>query len=161
MPRLAAVFPTRIALGPALGPALALALGLAGTAAAQDSAAPTDGDVRVVVTKADCSRLVKYVPAPDVTYRPGIDVNGDPVAPADLDGGVSIALPETFVIPIEVDLFDRFGIPADPTNYEGDLVVGEVIVDLDGRAYFNGQPLQDEEAAALAAKCQEVLRGGE
>jgi hypothetical protein len=35
-----------------------------------------------------------------------------------------------------------------------------VVVGRDGRAYFNGQPLQDEEAAEIAAKCREILRGG-
>jgi len=149
MPHIAALLP------------VCLLLGLAATAGAQDSVTPADGGVRITVTKAECRRLVKHVPAPDATYRPGVDVNGDPVVPADLGGGVSIDLPETFTIPIEVDLFDRFGIPADAADFNADQVVGEVVVDDDGRAYFNEQPLQDEEAADLATKCQEILRGAE
>lgn len=138
-----------------------LLLGLAAFAAAHDPTVPGGDSVRVILTEADCRRLVKHVPAPDVAYSPGVDVDGDPVVPADLDGGVRIELPETFAIPIEVELFERLGIPSDPARFDADLVVGEVTVDIEGRAYFNGQPLQDEAAAELAAKCQRVLRGGE
>jgi len=138
----------------------ALPLVLSVLAAAQDPASPAAGALRFMVTKDDCQRLVKHVPAPGVTYRPGVDVNGDPVVAADLGGAVRIDLPEAFVVPIEVKLFERFGIPPDPASYEADLIVGAVVVGLDGRAYFNGQPLQDEEAAEIAAKCQEILRRG-
>jgi len=111
----------------------------------------------VTISKADCDRLAVHQPAPDVAYQAGVDVNGRPVAPADLNGGIRIAVPETIRIPIEVDLFDRFGIPANPNLYEADAQVGEVIY-RNGRAYFNGQPLQDETAAELAALCQKVMR---
>ncbi|MHA1600237.1 MAG: hypothetical protein ACTSW2_05380 [Alphaproteobacteria bacterium] len=111
----------------------------------------------VTISKVDCDRLVKHQPAPDVAYQPGVDVNGNAVAPADLNGGIQIAVPETIRIPIEVDLFDRFGIPANPDQYEADAKVGEVIYQ-NGRAYFNGQPLQDEAAADLAELCQKVMR---
>ena len=112
----------------------------------------------VTISKADCDRLVVHQPAPDVAYQPGVDVNGRPVAPADLNGGIQIAVPETLRIPIEIDLFNRFGIPASPDLYEADAQVGEVIY-RNGRAYFNGQPLQDDTAAEFAALCQKVMRG--
>ncbi len=111
----------------------------------------------VTISRADCDRLVEHKPAPDVAYQPGVDVNGRPVAPADLDGGIQITLPETIRIPIEVDLFDRFGIPANRDLFEADAEVG-VVTYTDGRAYFNGQPLQDEAAAELSALCQKVMR---
>ena len=38
------------------------------------------------------------------------------------------------------------------------MAVGHVTVQSDGRAYFNGQPLQSEEQAELAARCQKVMR---
>lgn len=147
MPRAAALVSVCLLLGPAA------------FAAAHEATPPRADSVQVISTKADCQRLVKHVPAPDATYRPGVDVDGDPVVPADLGGGVRIDLPESFAIPIEVELFERFGIPSDPARFDADLVVGEVTVDIEGRAYFNGQPLQDEAAAELAAKCQRVLRG--
>lgn len=109
------------------------------------------------ITKADCSQLVEHAPAPDVAYQPGVDVTGNSVAPADLNGGYQLELPETIVIDIEVDLLDRFGIPANPVLYDANAVIGRVEY-RDGRATFNGQPLQDEAQAELSRRCQEILR---
>ena len=111
----------------------------------------------VAITRADCARLVAHVPAPDVAYRPGVDVYGRAVVPADLGGAPRIELPETILIDIEIDLQARFGIPADPTQYDPDAEVGEVAY-RDGRFTFNGQPLQDQAQAELAARCQEIVR---
>ncbi|HEY9539410.1 MAG TPA: hypothetical protein VIS03_17580 [Kiloniellaceae bacterium] len=107
----------------------------------------------------DCTRLARHYPADDVTYRPGRDVRGKAVAPADLDPGAGLILPDAVVIPIEIDLFERYGIPANRANFKADAFIGEVVVDVaSGRAIFNGQPLQSEAAAELAARCQRVLR---
>jgi hypothetical protein len=122
----------------------------ASPAAAQES-------LQVSITKADCARLVKHVPAPDATYQPGVDVYGNPVAPADLNGGTRIQLPETIVLDIEVDLLaPRFGMP-DPALFDPDAEMGEVVYE-NGRFYYNGQPLQDEAEAELAARCQKIMR---
>ena len=114
----------------------------------------------LAISRADCDRLVAHLPAPDVAYRPGVDAHGRPVAPADLDGGVQIDVPEDIVIVIEVDLFERFAIPADPANYQAVALIG-LVEYRDGRFTFNGQPLQNEETAALAERCQTIARGGE
>ncbi len=112
----------------------------------------------VIITRADCARLVEHVPAPDVAYQPGGDAYGRAVAPADLNSGAQIQAPETLHIPIEIDLFDRFGIPANAALYESDIPIGEVIY-RDGRLIFEGQPLQDEAAAELSRRCQKILTG--
>jgi hypothetical protein len=113
------------------------------------------------ISKADCAWLARHHPADDVTYQAGRDVHGKPVAPADLDGGSGLVLPEAVIIPIEVDLLDRFGIPAGGANFKGDIFVGEVVVDVaSGRATFNGQPLQSDTEAELAARCQQIIRDG-
>jgi hypothetical protein len=114
---------------------------------------------RVAITRADCARLVAHLPAPDVAYQPGVDVHGREVVPADLGGAPRIELPETILIDIEIDLLERFGIPADPTLYDPDAEVGEVAY-RDGRFTFNGQPLQDEAQAELAARCQRIVPRG-
>ncbi len=132
---------------------------LAWLAIAASPAVALDNPV-VTISKTDCDRLVAHRPAPDVAYQPGVDVNGRSVAPADLNGGIQIAVPETIRIPIEVDLFNRFGIPANSNQYEADAQVGEVVY-RNGRAYFNDQPLQDETAAELAALCQKAMRDGQ
>ena len=117
-----------------------------------------EGPAEVIVTRADCARLVEHVPAPDVAYQPGVDAYGRAVAPAELDGGTPIQAPETLHIPIEIDLLDRFGIPANPALYESDIPIGEVLY-RNGRLTFEGQPLQDEAAAELSRRCQQILYG--
>ena len=260
------------ALVPGLGLLAVLAFGVPLPLAAQSRT--------VVITKADCDRLVKHVPAPDVTYQAGTDVYGRRVAPADLNGGAQIDLPETYSFVVKIQpvafaerrrianeraalaeqiannsaeaaqlageaaaLADResaiqnefeagveiivnnTGGPneTDPavlaartallaaleTNTiasqefidlqqditanqqaqalnaqdanelqvdaaaldrdqalidrrglnETTMDIGTVTLDLDGRVYFNGQPLTGEEQAELAAKCQRILRG--
>ena len=113
--------------------------------------------ISVAITRADCARLVAHVPDPDVAYRPGVDAHGREVVPADLGGAPRIELPETILIDIEIDLLARFGIPANPVLYDPDAEVGEVAY-RDGRFTFNGQPLQDQAQAELAARCQEIVR---
>ncbi len=122
------------------------------------SARAHEEQAEVIITRADCARLVEHVPAPDVAYQPGVDAYGRGVAPADLRGGAQIQAPETLRIPNEIELFDRFGIPANPALYESDIPIGEVIY-RDGRLTFEGQPLQDEAAAELSRRCQKILYG--
>ena len=112
----------------------------------------------VTMNRADCARLVEHVPAPDVAYQPGVDAYGRAVVPADLNGVTPIQTPETLYIPIEIDLLDRFGIPAHPGLYESDIPIGEVVYQ-NGRLSFNGQPLQDEAAAELSRRCQNIMQG--
>lgn len=125
---------------------------------------PAAAQTYVSVSEADCQRLIRHFPSADSTYRPGVDVRGRAVAPADLGaddpgGGDDLILPRAVLIPIEVDLFDRFGIPADGVNFKADALIGEVTVDLaSGEAFFNGQPLQNEAEAELAARCQRIMR---
>ena len=147
--------------------ALIRTLALAGALVTGVAALPAGAqDGYLTISEADCSRLAKHYPADDVTYQPGRDVRGKPVAPADLPseegGGNPLIMPEAVVIPIEVDLFDRYGIPANNANFKGDVFIGEVVVDVaSGRAIFNGQPLQSDDEAELAARCQRILRDAE
>ena len=136
---------------------LAPALLLLAAALAAAPGAAHEKKATVAITKADCARLVAHVPGPDVAYQPGVDVYGRAVVAADLGGAPRIALPETILIDIEIDLLQRFGIPASPALYDGDAELGEVVYK-DGRFTFNGQPLQDQAQAELAARCQEIVR---
>lgn len=126
-----------------------------GLAAAAESVVIEADAPRVTVTEGQCRALTAHVPAPDVAYQPGTDVMGRPVAPADLPGGSRIALPDSFDIPITVDLGDRYGIPADPSLFDGEVQVGTVTLQ-DGRLYFNGQPLTPEDEQAIAYACRGV-----
>lgn len=107
----------------------------------------------ITVTGSDCARLVQHQPAPDVAYRPGVDVRGRPVASADLNPTPQIRVPETITFDIAVDL-RRFGVSRTSPLYEPNLRLGTVTVGKDGRVYYDGQPLGDAENAALAEACR-------
>jgi hypothetical protein len=130
------------------------------------------GEPQLTVKREDCEALVKYRQPPGVAYEPGVDAYGNAVAPADLPGSnQQLNLPPLIAIPIEVDLQNRFRIPGNrrqspmswypmpprPQPFEADAVVGIVVSDLDGNATFNGQPLGDPEANALAEACARGL----
>ena len=63
--------------------------------------------IRIVITKVDCSRLVRHQPAPDVAYRPGVDARGRAVVPADIPGSGADAipnlLPEVLEFPLTIN----------------------------------------------------------
>ena len=118
------------------------------------------GSGEVAIKREDCARLVKHAPAPDVAFQPGVDVEGRPFVPADLAPAYQVELPETIRVPITVLLQDRFGIPADSALYHAEAEIGTAEVSLDGeRVLFAGVELTDPEIRALAAACQEILRG--
>jgi hypothetical protein len=115
---------------------------------------------KLTLRREDCAALVKHRPAPDVAYQPGVDVYGNPVAPADLPGTPQLNLPPLIAIPIEVDLQDRYHIPANSPLFKGDAQIGIVVTDYEGHVTFNGRPLTDPEADALAAACARGLSQG-
>lgn len=71
--------------------------------------AVTKGDTvpdapKVRITKRDCQRIVRHQASADVAYKPGVDVRGNPVVPADASGGFTIPLPDVFEFNITKDL---------------------------------------------------------
>lgn len=129
--------------------------------AAVGEQSPGDGksSVIVVLSEAECRLLTRHQPDADVAYQPGVDARGRSVVPADLgSNGVSARLktPTKIIIPIEVDLFERFGVPANPDLFEADAQVGQVIYD-DGKVFYNGQRLADGASDQLLLHCQELL----
>jgi hypothetical protein len=130
---------------------------LAGSAAAVPAADAVAEGGRVRVTRDDCRRLVEHRPAPDVAYKPGVDVHGRQVAPADLPGGIRILPAEEVEFdvsfnPLRGATGQRFG--------RTELYVGKIKVNVaTGAVTFNDVPLTDPEQAELAEKCRDVLRG--
>ena len=108
----------------------------------------------IAISRKDCQRLVNHEPVPDVTYQPGVDVHGRPVAPADLGGGQQIQLPDVIYIPIEVLIQDKYGIPANSVLYDATALVGVVSV-RGNQVYFEDQPLTDPEIVALEEACRD------
>ncbi|MEE8445438.1 MAG: hypothetical protein V3S44_08810 [Alphaproteobacteria bacterium] len=111
----------------------------------------------VTISQADCATLVGHAPVADVAFKPGVDLAGRPVAPADPNAAPPLVLPERFSIPITVDLRKRLGIPADPSQYQTEHFTIGTVVWRDGAAWFNGQPLQSQASRDLAALCQQRL----
>jgi hypothetical protein len=118
-------------------------------------AALADGG-RLRIPREDCRRLVEHRPDPGAAYRPGKDVRGKPVAPADLPGGLRLEAAEEVEFDISFNpLRGRSG-----DRFSGtELYVGTIRFNLQtGEATFNGAPLTDPEQAELTRKCQDVLR---
>lgn len=123
--------------------------------------AQTDSTNEVRIAPKDCQRLVQHRPGADVAYKPGVDVRGNPVAPADLPGQARITAPNEITINLTVDLLRQYGVtPASPLAPRGEASVGTVTYDIAaGRMTFNGQPLSDPEQDALAAACSGAQQG--
>ena len=82
---------------------LCLGIGSAAAQQANGTAAP----LVITITKLDCSRLIQHIPAPDVAYKPGVDVHGRPVVSADADPAQAEfarkILPDVLEIPITIN----------------------------------------------------------
>ncbi len=129
---------------------------LAGPVVAQTRPAPPPAESATIqVTGVDCRRLfVEHRPAPDVAYRPGVDVHGRPVVGADLNPTPQIRVPETVAFDVAVDL-RRFGIAQTSPLFQPNVKLGEVRVDVaSGRTLYNGEPLGNPEIEALREACR-------
>jgi hypothetical protein len=125
----------------------------------------------VKLSTGDCTKLVQHQPADDVTYKPGVDVRGKPVAPADLGGGTNMQIPDEIDIHIGIDLADRMawrgsaasaipGLPpSGPTRrvlpYE-EASVGMLTI-IGNDAYWNGERIAPQDEALLAEACRQGL----
>jgi len=128
---------------------------------AADAPAPPPGGVAqapnggLVMSPQICATLAGTAPTPGVPsadHQPGVDVNGNAVAPADLPSTPSVPTVDNFPIEIDQQLASRFHLPPGASTKA---VVGYVTV-RDNQAYFNGQPLNADQTAALAEACREA-----
>jgi len=111
------------------------------------------GQGRPVVDLSACQTLTRHRPAADVEYKPGVDVRGRPVAPADLPGSTGSAPIDRFDIPVTLDLAKRMGLRAPTGGLRGDAQIGWLTLD-GNRLFFNGQPIGDVAQAELYAYCR-------
>lgn len=115
-------------------------------------------DTEIKISKRDCERVVAHRASDDVTFKPGVDVRGRKVKPADLNGRKPLKLPNELTIDIGIDLGKRLGLGADGTKFTSETNLGKVKYDISsGKMTFNGQPIGNAEEAAIAAKCREIL----
>jgi hypothetical protein len=105
-----------------------------------------------------CKALVNYQTPPGVNYQPGVDVNGNKVAPADLPAsGSQMKLPDKIYIPLTASLtkvlnLDTTKYPASVLGPSTEAQLGVFTVE-GNHVSFNGQPLSDAQADELAALC--------
>ena len=112
----------------------------------------------ITVSSSACQALTAHTPSDDVAYKPGVDVSGGAVAPADLNasGQLDLGADHEYWLPIELPLANVLSIATtDSLNVVRDskIGVGSVTVK-DGRAFFNGEPLGDAQSNAIAAECE-------
>ncbi|MBI1777530.1 MAG: hypothetical protein HYR63_19500 [Proteobacteria bacterium] len=135
------------------------ALVCAGMPAAAQQA--PSGASRIAITPNDCSNIQVYKTPPGVKYQPGVDAQGRAVAPADLGNRRRIEVPKDFAIEITRTLPGVAGGSSAKTTktpaFDAKAYLGYVTVK-DGRAYYNGQPLGDPEARAIAEACAAQMK---
>ncbi len=110
-------------------------------------------DGRVDVSAKACAEVVAHVPDAGVAYTPGVDVNGNAVAPADLPNSASPIATDNFPIFLTLDLKKRFQVPDGARLFRLQAVAGLIAVQ-GNQVFFNGQPIAPAEASLLAAACR-------
>jgi hypothetical protein len=118
------------------------------------------------VTRGDCAALVQHHPSPDVAYRPGTDVHGKYVPPADLPGSnLNTELPgkaqfHIVINPLTFSQANAGQVPsaAEQSKYGNTMMaVGRVDVDIKtGDATFNGRPLTGTQDQAVREACRKA-----
>jgi len=147
--------------------ALLLSPFLAVPAAAQDLRQtlemPPPGSIEVlssgklVMSSDICATLSGAPPVPTADYKEGVDVEGRRVAPADLPTEAPPLTVDNFPIEIRKDLAGKFNVPPSGGAYGAKAILGYVTL-RDNRAYFNGQPMGEDQRAALIEACRNGKR---
>jgi len=141
----------------------ALVISLAPIAAPAQSPQPLPGPIpltpdaardRPVVDLSLCQRLTRHVPAADVEYRPGVDVNGRAVAPADLPGSAGAQPPIPIDLPLSVDLARRMGVALPSVPHLPNDITAVWLSVVGDRLYLNGQPIDPGAEERLYAYCR-------
>ncbi|WP_337995652.1 hypothetical protein [Oleispirillum naphthae] len=127
-------------------PAFAVLIGLV-LAAAPAADAQTDDA---------CARAVKAQSTGGADYKPGVDVYGRPVAPADAQPTLRIEPPQVIEFPVTLDVAKRLGFDA-RGPYEAKTTVANVRID-NGRVTVNGQVVHTDNEADLIAACRAARR---
>ncbi len=106
----------------------------------------TDGKSEsFAVHKILCNK--SYIPATGVQspdYQPGVDVNGKPVAPADVQPVVNM-VPDFIEVPMTMDLAKDLGIL--PIGTDIKMSVANLKLYKDGKVEYNGQDISSSAAA--------------
>lgn len=128
-----------------------------------------DDIVQLEFSKDFCRKvIIEHRPRKEVMYQAGVDVDGQPVVPADLNA-FTVPVPTKIVIPITIhkeyktlgtgDLVPR-GLLKSP--YVHEIPLGFVEYELkSGKMTYNGKTFSSQQQALLRQKCQDVLEKSE
>ena len=147
-----------------LAAALALVSGALPAAAwAQEKTESVEPAPKVTMTATDCRRLVRHHGQQEADYKPGVDVYGRKVAPADVEGTPRINIPEEITFDLTASLTKYFAKPGElHPILTSDGVLGKIKYNtLTGKLYFDGQPLNEEATDEVVTLCGKVLGQGQ
>ncbi len=111
----------------------------------------------ITITNEACEFARLHQPDASVEFQPGMDADGNAVAPADLDGGGIMPWPQDITIPLALDLQNSLNISNRLTGT--DAIIGTVEYK-NGKLYFNGQPIGESAQADIIAACRQARMGG-
>ncbi len=106
-------------------------------------------------TETLCGVLSEYEPQAGVEYQPGVDILGNPVAPADLNEFPDTSY-QTIVVPIEIDLIERFGLDV-PDGVELKPKIADLEIHRDGHVEYQGHDISDQAYRLCVEKGEERL----
>ena len=109
---------------------------------------------------AACKLMPNYQTPPGVNYQPGVDVNGHYVAPADINGGTQVQMPQKINIPLTISLAKALNLNTNqyPYNQLGEgteATLGTISVE-GNNVTFNGQSLSGDQQGKLADLCAKI-----
>lgn len=111
----------------------------------------------LVISDADCRALVAHVARNDVNFKPGVDVHGRPVKPADLESNSTIKLPDEISIDISLEIYTFLQRTA-PRGLEKSKTSLGAVTFKQGRVYFNDQPIDNGANGPIAEACRAKLK---
>ena len=121
------------------------------------------------VDNAACRYVTKHIPDADVDYKPGVDVHGKKVVPADITPPTDYGLENSFNLRLTTDAVRAFGIkvPEIRSNVSGsnpnssavtsDTAFGYITLK-NGKPFLNGKPLDPAGQSQLAILCKSQLQ---
>jgi len=106
---------------------------------------------KVSISKQQCQTLAKHKPVAGADYQAGVDSRGKKLKGegAEIGGGSIIKIPDEISFDYSIDLADKYGLG---TSASADATMGKVTIK-NGKAYWNGQPMDGGDQASLADAC--------
>ncbi len=117
------------------------------------------------VESAACRYVTQHVPDADVDYKPGVDVRGKNVVPADTVPPMDMGLEDSFNLRLTTDAVKAFGLKvpmihstlagSDPnaSSVTTDTSYGTITL-THGKPFLNGKPLDPAAQSHLAIACK-------